>query len=198
MITRTRTSSSARMERRINARLDAYLVGFKNAISSQFEAVRQKHVAASSATNATTIHKDYAEIMAFIYSADKLKLSKEDFMKRKRIKNVVPVYDRCHAKRANGEQCTRRKKDGGACCGTHAKGIPHGMFDILEPAVTSIKVDTWVQDIKGIMYHIDSEGNVYDPEDIVANTMNPNIIAKYAKNTKGEFIIPAFTPAFNP
>jgi len=191
------------MERRINARIDAYLIEFKNNISAQFEAVRQKHANLDETnTNTHTMHKDYAEVMSFIYSADKLKLSKEDFMKRKRIKNVVPVYDRCHAKRANGEQCTRRKKDGCACCGTHAKGIPHGMFDILEPAVTNIKVDTWVQDIKGIMYHIDAAGNVYDPEDIVANTVNPNIIAKYAKNANGDYIIPAFnvafTPTFNP
>jgi hypothetical protein len=182
------------MERRINTRIDAYLIGFKNSILAQFEAVRQKHINGS--TNGTPndgIHKDYSEIMSFIYSADKLKLSKEDFMKRKRIKSVVPMHDRCHAKRANGEQCTRRKKDGCAYCGTHAKGIPHGMFDILEPATTNVKVDTWVQDIKGIMYHIDSAGNVYDPEDIVSNKMNPNVIAKCTKNANGDYIIPAFS-----
>jgi hypothetical protein len=177
------------MERRINARIDAYLVALKNEIAAKFEEVRQKHANSLAAEP----HNDYMAIMGFIYSADKLKLSKEDFMKRKRIKNVVPVFDRCHAKRANGEQCTRRKKDGCVCCGTHTKGTPHGMFDILEPAITSIKVDTWVQDIKGIMYHIDSLGNVYDPEDIVANTVNPNIIAKYVKNTNGEYSIPTFS-----
>jgi hypothetical protein len=182
------------MERRINARIDSHLVKFKNDILAQFEAVRQK---CANCEEPNAIHKNYAEIMSFVYSADKLKLSKEDFVKRKRIKNVVPVYDRCHAKRANGEQCTRRKKEGCACCGTHAKGIPHGMFDILEPATTSIKVDTWVQDIKGIMYHIDAAGNVYDPEDIVANTVNPNIIAKYVKNANGAYSIPAFNAAFS-
>ena len=181
------------MERRINARIDAYLIEFKNAIRDQFETVRQKHADTTSATDAAI----YAEIMGFIYSADKLKLTKEDFMKRKRIKNVIPMHDRCHAKRANGEQCTRRKKDGCICCGTHAKGIPHGMFDILEPASTCIKVDTWVQDIKGIMYHIDSAGNVYDPEDIVSNKVNPNVIAKYEKNAKGEYSIPAFSHALS-
>ena len=165
------------MERRINARIDSYLIGFKNSILAQFDAVRQKH--ANGSTDG--IHKDYSEIMNFIYSVDKLKLSKEDFMKRKRIKSVVPMHDRCHAKRANGEQCTRRKKDGCAYCGTHAKGIPHGMFDILEPATTNVKVDTWVQDIKGIMYHIDSAGNVYDPEDILLNKINPKVIMKLSQ-----------------
>jgi hypothetical protein len=178
------------MERRINARIDAYLIGFKNAIAAKFEEVRAKHDTAPGSVAET--NKDYSEIMGFIYSTDKLKLTKEDFMKRKRVKNVVPVCDRCHAKRANGEQCTRRKKDGCVCCGTHTKGTPHGMFDNLEQAISNIKVDTWVQDIKGIMYHIDSLGNVYDPEDIVANIMNPNIIAKYIKNSSGEYSIPTF------
>lgn len=180
------------MERRINSRIDAYLIGLKNAIAAKFEEVREKHDAMSGSSTVTEMHKDYMAIMGFIYSADKLKLSKEDFMKRKRIKNVVPVCDRCHAKRANGEQCTRRKKDGCVCCGTHTKGTPHGMFDNLEQAISNIKVDTWVQDIKGIMYHIDSLGNVYDPEDIVANIVNPSIIAKYVKNVNGEYSIPAF------
>ena len=178
------------MERRINARIDAYLIGFKNAIAAKFEEVRAKHDANPGSVAET--NKDYSEIMGFIYSTDKLKLTKEDFMKRKRVKNVVPVCDRCHAKRANGEQCTRRKKDGCVCCGTHTKGTPHGMFDNLEQAISNVKVDTWVQDIKGIMYHIDSLGNVYDPEDIVANIMNPSIIAKYVKNVNGEYSIPAF------
>lgn len=181
------------MERRINTRIDAYLIGFKNAIAAKFEEVREKYDANPTSSTATSeMNKDYAAIMGFIYSADKLKLTKEDFMKRKRIKNVVPVCDRCHAKRANGEQCTRRKKDGCVCCGTHTKGTPHGMFDNLEQAISNIKVDTWVQDIKGIMYHIDSLGNVYDPEDIVANIVNPNIIAKYIKNSSGEYSIPTF------
>ena len=180
------------MERRINARIDAYLVGLKQQIAAKFEEVRQKHMDPLAPPQVAEMHRDYMGVMGFIYSVDKLKLAKEDFMKRKRIKNVVPIYDRCHAKRANGEQCTRRKKDGCVCCGTHTKGTPHGMFDMLEPATTNVKVDTWVQDIKGIMYHIDSLGNVYDPEDIVANIVNPSIIAKYVKAANGEYSIPTF------
>ena len=77
------------MERRINARIDAHLVKFKNDILAQFEAVRQK---CANCEEPNAIHKNYAEIMSYIYSADKLKLSKEDFVKRKRIKNVVTMH----------------------------------------------------------------------------------------------------------
>jgi hypothetical protein len=179
------------MERRINARIDAHAHAFKQQIAAQFEAVRQKH-ALTEHPPLQEMHRDYAQVMNFIYESDKLKLSKDDFVKRKRVKNAVPVFDRCHAKRANGEQCTRRKKEGCLCCGTHTKGTPHGMFDGLDVPATNIKVETWVQDIKGIMYHIDTQGNVHDPEDIVANKMNPNVIAKYAKSANGAYSIPAF------
>ena len=181
------------MDRRINARIDTHIIAFKNQIAAQFETVRQKYAHAIAATpQLMEMQRDYTEVMNFIYGADKLKLSKDDFAKRKRVKNAVPVFDRCHAKRANGEQCTRRKKDGCLCCGTHTKGTPHGMFDTLDQPMTNIKVETWVQDIKGIMYHIDSQGNVYDPEDIVANKMNPNVIAKYIKHENGIYSIPVF------
>ena len=182
-----------KMDRRINARIDTHMIAFKQQIAAQFEEVRQKHAHAIAETpQLMDMHRDFAHIMNFIYEADKLKLSKDDFVKRKRVKNAVPVFDRCHAKRANGEQCTRRKKEGCLCCGTHTKGTPHGMFDGLDTPVTNVKVETWVQDIKGIMYHIDNKGNVYDPEDIVANKMNPNVIAKYAKNASGVYSIPTF------
>lgn len=181
------------MERRINARMDAHAIKLKQEIATQFDAVRQKHAATVAASpQMQEMQQDYMEIMNFIYQADKLKLTKDDFAKRKRVKNAVPVFDRCHAKRANGEQCTRRKKEGCVCCGTHTKGTPHGMFDGIDAPMTNVKVETWVQDIKGIMYHIDTQGNVYDPEDIVANKINPNIVAKYVKNENGVYSIPTF------
>ena len=190
--TRTQEQPTRTMERRINARIEAHSFGFKQEIAARFEAVRLKYVAAAVNTQCAEMQREYTAIMNFIYEADKLKLTKDDFAKRKRVKNAVPMFDRCHAKRANGEQCTRRKKEGCMCCGTHAKGTPHGMFDGLDAPSTNIKVETWVQDIKGIMYHIDAQGNVYDPEDIVANKMNPNVIAKCVKNEHGTYSIPSF------
>ena len=104
-------------------------------------------------------------------------------MKRKLIKSVVPIYDRCCAKRANGEQCTRRKKGGDTYCGTHIKGTPHSIMDEVigeMPTTKTVKVDIWAQDIKGIIYYVDKAGNVYDTEDIMKIDKYPKrIIAKY-------------------
>ena len=116
--------------------------------------------------------------------------STEDFQKRKRVKNTVPQFERCMAKRANGEQCTRRKKDGSCFCGTHIKGTPHGVVDdSKEPTQQVKKVEVWVQEIKGINYYIDAEKNVYLPEDIISNSKRPRVIGTWEKQGD-EYSIP--------
>ena len=96
---------------------------------------------------------------------------------------MVPFFDRCCAKRATNEQCTRRKKDKDEYCGTHMKGTPHGIIDNQnEVKPTTQKIEVWAQDIKGIIYYIDKMNNVYQAEDVVVNKQNPKIIAKYIKN----------------
>jgi len=53
-------------------------------------------------------------------------------------------------------------------------------------------VEVFLQEIHGINYYIDKENNVYKTEDIISNAKNPNIVAKYVKNNKGEYTIPEF------
>ena len=98
---------------------------------------------------------------------------------------------RCCALRANKEQCTRRKKNGEKFCGTHIKGIPHGEIKAGEQVKdTTKKIEVWAQDIKGIIYHLDKNGNIYDPQHVHQNLKNPAIIAKYIKNENGDYEIP--------
>jgi hypothetical protein len=117
---------------------------------------------------------------------------KEDFMKRKRVKNSVHLADRCCAKRANCEQCTRRRKEGSEYCGTHLKGTPHGICKLDEnEKPQGQKIEVWVQDIQGIVYYIDKNNNVYQTEDIYTNKSNPKVIAKYLKDGEN-YSIPEF------
>ena len=51
-----------------------------------------------------------------------------------------------------------------------------------ETVSTVTKVEVSAIDIKGIVYYLDNNGNVYDTEDIIANKKNPRIIAKYEQN----------------
>jgi hypothetical protein len=159
------------MEKRINKKFENYISDFK-------DKVKEKASDLGLSTD-----PNLCQLVQYIYDYERFSLSKEDFMKRKRVKNVVHLSDRCCAKRASGEQCTRRRKDTTTeYCGTHLKGTPHGICDLNEdtkPQGQSIEV--WAQDIQGIVYYIDKFNNVYQAEDILFGKVNAKIIAKYVK-----------------
>jgi energy-converting hydrogenase Eha subunit F len=168
------------MERRLNKKVEAYITQFKDNIKEK-------------AIQMGVINNDEVnQLLHYIYDYDRLSFNKEDFKKRKRVKNFVPIFDRCCAKRATNEQCTRRKKDGCEYCGTHMKGTPHGIMDNNNEIKNNTqKIEVWAQDIQGIIYYIDKFNNVYQAEDIVVNKVNPKIIAKYTKNGD-QYSIPEF------
>lgn len=158
------------MEKRLNKKVDTYISGFKDNI-------REK-----ATQMGMTKNEQINQLIQYIYDYDRLAFVKEDFQKRKRVKNFVPIFDRCCAKRASNEQCTRRKKEGSEYCGTHMKGTPHGITDSQDDVkIPTQKVEVWAQDIKGIIYYIDKFSNVYQAEDIIGNKKNPKIIAKYLR-----------------
>jgi hypothetical protein len=168
------------MERRLNKKLDAYISLFKDNIRDKVTKMGMIK------------DENINQILQYVYDYERLTFSKEDFQKRKRVKNFVPIYDRCCAKRASNEQCTRRKKEGSEYCGTHLKGTPHGIVDMQnEEKNTTHKVEVYAQDIQGIVYYIDKNNNVYQAEDIAMNKVNPKIIAKYVK-TGDVYSIPEF------
>lgn len=167
------------METRINNKFDSYIQAFKGSV---IDLVKQQDLEQNKLEN----------IMQLVYDYEKFKLTKEDFTKRKRVKNTIPLHDRCCAKRASGEQCTRRKKDECDYCGTHEKGRPHGIVNNDGTnAPVQMKREIWAQEIRGIVYYIDSENNVYNTEDVVGNIHDPKIIAKYVKQNGG-YGIPEF------
>ena len=159
------------MEKRLNKKVENYITEFKDSI-------REKTMIMGFTNN-----EQINQLLQYIYDYDRLSFNKEDFQKRKRIKNFVPIFDRCCAKRASDEQCTRRKKEGFEYCGTHIKGTPHGIVNshVDVTSTTTHKIDVYAQDIQGIIYYIDKNNNVYQAEDIVNNKINPKIIAKYIK-----------------
>jgi len=122
------------------------------------------------------------ELVEYVYNYDRLVLSKEDVSKRKRVKNTIPNTNRCHAKRANGEQCTRKQKEGYTFCGTHVKGTPHGIIpgDNSDPQETYVVGEVVAEDINGIVYYLDKTGNVFSTEDVLRGTPNPKVIAHYS------------------
>ena len=139
-------------------------------------------------------HEVKSAIMQQIYNYEGLEFTKEDFIKRKRMKNIVPRCDRCCAKRANNDQCTRKRRDGSLFCGTHVKGTPHGTIDNVSNGESAAlkQVELVAQEIKGIIYYLDDSHNVYKTEDVLQNKVNPSIIASYVKAEDGSYSIPEF------
>jgi hypothetical protein len=168
------------MENRLNKVIETYIISFKDNI--------KKKVLDLNFENKTHVN----ELLEYVYDYTRLSLSKEDFVKRKRIKNTIPLLNRCNAKRANGEQCTRRRKVDCEFCGTHYKGTPHGLIQTSDDTNNvQEKVDVFVEEIKGIVYYIDKYNNVYRTEDILEGKDNPEIIAKCVKQN-GTYTIPEF------
>lgn len=131
---------------------------------------------------------DKNQLIQYIFDYPTISFDNDDFKKRKRIKNKIPVCNRCIAIKSSNTQCTRRKKDNSKFCGTHMKGTPHGTVNNKD-TTTVKKITTHTIDINGIYYYVDDDNNIYDPQDIHKNIKNPKIIDKFIQNNNGTYSI---------
>jgi hypothetical protein len=158
------------MEKRINKKIETYVTAFKDDIRKKITEL------------AFDEKQKLNDLLEYIYDYERLSVIKDDLIKRKRIKNSIPNSNRCSAKRANDEQCTRRRKEGCEFCGTHAKGTPHGLMQTATSnEMVSHKLEVVAEEIFGIIYYVDKFNNVYKTEDIMEAKQNPQIIAKYER-----------------
>ena len=159
------------MENRINKKLEAYFKKFKDDIKNKISDI-----------DSDLSDNELSILLQYIYDYEGITLDTSDFVKRKRVKNEVPLTNRCCALRANKEQCTRRRRLDSEFCGTHIKGSPHGIMDMNQVKMeVNEKIEVWLEDIKGIHYYLDNKGNVYCPHDISRNVDKPKVIATYEK-----------------
>jgi hypothetical protein len=157
------------MEKRVNSKIEEYTTKFKMDIR---EKILQLNYDDKEKAN---------ELMEYVFEYKRLQVQKDDLSKRKRVKNSIPASNRCNARRANNEQCTRRRKEGCEYCGTHAKGTPNGFLNLNESVEISRKMEVIAEEINGIVYYIDSFLNIYKTEDIMSGKENPEIIGKCQK-----------------
>jgi len=172
------------MEKRINEQTKQYLSTFKDDIRNK---IVELGLGETERIN---------ELLEFIYEYERLTFEKEDFMKRRRVKNAVPMENRCNARRANGEQCTRKRREDCEFCGTHYKGTPHGVATPNDAASDeasneAVKFEVFAEEIGGIVYYIDKHKNVYKTDDVLRSILNPAKIAKWEKQGE-KYTIPEF------
>ena len=105
----------------------------------------------------------------------------------------------CRARKGDGRRCTRRRRDD-ECkfCGLHKESQPNGTVDdcvgddvgAAEPAAVApappaeTTRPVWVEEIAGVHTYLDADDNVYSPEDVVAEVVNPRIIARLSSDRK--------------
>lgn len=148
------------MENRIKKKVTGYINQFKDDIVSEINSLHLNQDG-----NTAQLQK----LAHYITTYSRLNLVDDDFSKRKRVKNHVPQYDRCTAKRADGCQCTRRKKDNDQYCGTHLKGTPHGEIK-QDDGEKKKKVELTIINEKGISHYIDPHGKRYPAEMVMNST----------------------------
>ena len=174
------------MEKRINKKINEYIFTYKQHIKDQLLNLSKEN---------SIQDEKFTNLIQVLYDYPTLILNKDDFQKRKRVKNVVPLHERCCALKAANEQCTRRRKGESEFCGTHIKGIPHGVINSDKKAEKQENVERTMtvtaQDFNGIIYYIDDKNNVYDTVDIHNNKQNPKVIAKYTLENE-QYKIPEF------
>ena len=87
------------MERKLTHLINKYMFEFKQNIKNKMTELNIEHT------------EHIKSLFQFIYDYDHLVITKAHLQKRKRTKNIAPLCYRCQARRACGNQCTRRRKD---------------------------------------------------------------------------------------
>jgi len=168
------------MEKRVEVKVSNYTNRFKDDVKNKMS---ELGLLSMDNTDSSASH-----LLRYIFDYQSLDWNKDDFTRRKRVKNSVPAIDRCMAKRANGEQCTRRRKEECQYCGTHSKGVPHGEYEVNSNELNTNKiVELIVHDINGIMYYVDSNNNVYNQAHVLSEKNNPECIGTRIENSDGTY-----------
>lgn len=171
------------MEKNIKEKCETYCNDFKKNIQEWFETNNVKIIDQDGNNSTTTF-------IQYMLDFPNLSLEKDDFKKRKRVKNTVPNFCRCSALKSDGTRCSRRRKgDDTLFCGTHIKGVNFGVVTDDDNVQKVEKIKLWIEEINGISQYIDDNGNVYSTEDIMNNVEVPRIICHYTKNSDGTYHI---------
>ena len=161
------------MDKRMNSLLEQYLIKFKDDIKLKV-------------TSLDFLEKSKGnELLEFVYEYKRMIFTKDDFVKRKRVNNIIPENERCNANKSCNERCTRRRKDESEYCGTHYK---YENTDGVDASLVK-KMDVIAKEMEGIVYYVDDFKNVYRTEDILNEKDNPQIVAKYEQLANGRYII---------
>ncbi len=169
------------MEKNIRAKINDHNQAFKTNIHTWIKNSNARIILCGD-------HDKTNEFLQYMNDFPDLELDKQDFQKRKRVKNNVPDYNRCIALKCNGERCSRKQKNENSFfCGTHLKGANYGTIQQTSETQKQEKIQLWLQEINGISRYIDKNNNIYCMQDILNSSPKPRIIGKYTMNDNGQY-----------
>lgn len=103
---------------------------------------------------------------------------------KKNKKTILDSTEICVARKADGQRCTRKRRENSEYCGKHSSHLKYGRADDNKPTDKTDEkyVMTWHENIDGLDYLVDDQNVVY-----TYNLENPEIIGK--KNIEGKLIM---------
>ncbi len=110
------------MDKYINKRIETYVSQLKDDLRAKIGEL----FATTSQTD--EMKTQINELLEFVCEYERLVIPKDEIIKPKRVSNQIPDANRCCAKRANNEQCTRLRRLGSNLCGTHFNNTPYGII----------------------------------------------------------------------
>ncbi len=183
----------------LRAKDKKFLQAINELVEDQFAQHKRRLLDEADRLQLSTQGAAVRQFVRFILDAPPLSLEYKDLPQRKRIVCNIPPHERCLACVASpSKQCSRRRTDQSSFCGTHRQKQPNGVVreDETEalPDDTLIPVSIWVQEIRGICYHIDQHGNVYNSRDVASSIQNPRICNKYTFSPETGFELVGLQP----
>ena len=124
----------------------------------------------------TTLYKDY-----LIDDLDLAVLTGSTAKKKRKKNKVLAPAQLCLARKADGDRCTRRKKESADFCGKHSGNLKYGRIDDNDQHPSESYIQCSAITIDGEQYLIDNKKIVYS-----YNIDNPEIIG--GLNTDGKLI----------
>lgn len=170
------------MERSANRKIETYVAGYKAEVKTKIVALEFED------------RGKINDLLEYMFEYPRLTLEAADFVRRKRAQNPVDETSRCAAITNRGSQCKCRRGAKSEFCGTHAKGAPHGAVappEAAAPTDAVHSVQLSAHSVRGIMYYMDAQLNVFSPEDVLRGSPDPARIARAERRADGSLAIPA-------
>jgi hypothetical protein len=114
-----------RMEYYLQSKLKSYCEEYSEKVMKELEKVKRR---IEEEQTGEELIKVLREVKEKCMSMNIPEVKREDLVRKRRTRHIVPESELCMAKCLGGERCSRRKQKESIYCGTHSKWQPSGVL----------------------------------------------------------------------